>query len=182
MRGIIIPRPGRLGRGDINPRRRASSESDTWEPVTDSGNPPSEEAPPDAGNPPNSMMPLLWLAPSSSTSMVTDCQKALLSLVLSLLDASLSAPRSSSLWLVATARTGEAPVVSSVGAKEGFISAAKSRCGGASRREEVSWNVMPWGFFSLTVLRLLLPADGAEDARTRDFRLAGSRSWDCCCA
>lgn len=95
IRGIIIP-----GLGDINPRRTASSESDTCEPVTDSGNPPSEEAPPDPGNPPNSMRPLFWSEPSS-ISMETDCQKALLSLFISPLDASLSALRSSSLWLTA---------------------------------------------------------------------------------
>ena len=99
MRGItIIPRPGL---GDINPRRSASSESDTCEPVTDSGNPPSEEAPPDPGNPPNSMIPLSWSEPSSSTSIETDCQKALLSRLISPFDASLSALRSSSLWLTA---------------------------------------------------------------------------------
>ena len=125
IRGIIIPRPGL---GDINPRS-ASSESDTCEPVTDSGNPPSEEAPPDPGKPPNSMRPLFWLESSSSTSMETDCQKALLSLLISPFDASLSALRSSSLWLTAlglvAARTGGAPVVSCTGVKK--LAAVKSR-------------------------------------------------------
>jgi len=151
--------------------------------VTDSGNPPSDEAPPDPGNPPNWRIPLDWPDDaSSSTSIETDCQKALLSRMLSPLDASLSASKSS-LTVVESAAAmvrgaSSTVVVSRTGVKYGLIFAAvKSKWGGASRREEVSWKAMLWGFSlvargtvrtpSAVLLRFLLWLDGPEEARPR---------------
>ena len=170
-RGNVIARPGR---GENN-------KSDACEPVTDSGNPPSEEALPELGNP--NPMPLDWLGDASSTSIETDCQKALLRRMLSPLDSSLSASMSSSVGLtVVESVAAIASLVSCTGVKYGLIFVAvKSKWGGASRREEVSWNAILWGFslvFSPVVrgtvrtpsavrLRFLLWRDGAEEARLR---------------
>jgi hypothetical protein len=106
--------------------------------------------------------------------------------MLSPLDASLSASMSSSLGLTVITEivTGasSAAVVSCTGVKYGLISVAvKSKAGGASRREEVSWNVMPLDFSfasafvargtvrtpSAVLLRFFLWQDGAEEARPR---------------